>query len=79
MENTSDLLSPIIWESFLMIKNKKNIFLNYDHYLSELFKWIKDNSFKFNKKLLEKYRIDTLLELDNILNYLGCEIGRAHV
>lgn len=73
MENTSDLLSPIIWESFLMIKNKKNIFLNYDHYLSELFKWIKDNSFKFNKKLLEKYRIDTLLELDNILNYLGCD------
>ena len=65
MENTSDLLSPIIWESFLMIKNKKNIFLNYDHYLSELFKWIKDNSFKFNKRLLEKYRID--------------KIGRAHV
>ena len=43
----------------------------FEHYLSELFKWIKDNSLQFNKEFLEKYRIDTILELDNILDYLG--------
>ena len=73
MENTSDLLNPIIWERFLMIKNKKNVFLDYEHYLFELFNWIKNNASLFSKKLLEEYRIDTILELDNILYYLGCD------
>lgn len=73
MERTSNLLNPVIWESFLTIKNKKDVFLNFEHYLSELFKWMKDNSLQFNKEFLEKYRIDTILELDNILDYLGCD------
>ena len=73
MENTPELLNPTIWESFLKIKNEKNILLDSEHYLFELFNWMKDNSSQFNKELLMKYRIDTILELDNILNYLGCD------
>lgn len=73
MENAFDLLNPTIWENFLMIKDKKDIFLDFQHYLLELFNWIKDNSSQFKKELLEKYRIDTILELDNVLNYIGCD------
>lgn len=69
MKTSTNVLNLSIWKSFV----SKNIFLDFEHYLSELIKWIKDNSFQFNKELLEKYRIDTLLELDNILSYLGCD------
>lgn len=62
-----------IWKSFLELKNKKDIFLDLEHYSSELYKWIRDNSMRFNKELLEKYRIDVLLELNNIVDYLGCD------
>lgn len=43
------------------------------HYFFVLYKWIKDNSSKFSKELLKKYRIDVILELDNIEDYLGCD------
>lgn len=60
MKTSTNVLNLSIWKSFV----SKNIFLDFEHYLSELIKWIKDNSFQFNKELLEKYRIDTLLELE---------------
>lgn len=71
MEKTSKLLDYRIWESFLEMKHKKDIFLDFDHYLFELFEWTKNNSNKFEKELMEQYRIDTLLELNDVLKYIG--------
>lgn len=73
MKKKSNSLNPAIWESFLNIKNKQDIFLDFKHYLSALFEWMKDNSFLFDKMLLKRYRIDSILELNNILDYLGCD------
>lgn len=71
MGKTSKLLNCRVWESFLEIRNKEDIFLDYDHYLFRLVEWMKINSDKFEKELMEQYRIDTLLELDNVLKYVG--------
>lgn len=73
MKKKSNSLNPAIWESFLNIKSKQDIFLDFKHYLSALFEWMKDNSFLFDKMLLKRYRIDSILELNNILDYLGCD------
>ncbi len=66
-------MKSAIWESFLELKTKKDMFLDHEHYLSGLYKWISDNSMQFDKELIEKYRIDVLLELDDIVDYLGCD------
>lgn len=73
MDKSPGVLKPNVWKDFLTLKNEKDIFLDGEHYLSILFKWMKDNSYRFNRELLEKYRIDTILELNNIVDYLGCD------